>query len=152
MKQAVRILSAVFLALALLAGLFAGAVSIRARTLDKNIDTDNIGIFVPQGMANRYADPMKYSFDDFRIWEYRLNEREIKQIEADLPNGAWQKPTKEELDDVLSEFFLGDDPEKPEFSDEVYCCLPDNPESKSTRLLLVYDACQRTYFCVSMSI
>lgn len=152
MKQPVRILSAVFLALALLAGLFTGAVSVRARTLGKNIDTENIGVFVPQGMANRFADPMAFSFDDFRIWEYRLNDREIGKIEADLQNGAWQKPTKEELDDVLTEFFLGDDPEKPEFSDEVYCCLPDNPQSKGTRLLFVYDACQRTYLCVSMSI
>ena len=152
MKQTIKIISAIFLSLALLAGILAGAVSVRARTLSQNIDTDNIGIFVPQGMANRYTDPMAFSFDDFRMWEYRLNDREIADIEADLQNGAWQKPTKEELDDVLSEFFLGGLPEKPEFSDEVYCCLPDKPESRSTRLLLVYDACQHTYLCVSMSI
>lgn len=152
MKRAIKIISAIILSLALLAGLFAAVVSISARTLEKNIDTENIGIFVPQGMANRYADPMKFSFDDFRMWEYRLNDREVEEIEADLKKGTWQKPTKEELDDVLSEFFLGGLPEKPEFSDEVYCCLPDNPQSKSTRLLFVYDACQRTYLCVSMSI
>lgn len=152
MKRAIKIISAIMLSLALLAGIFAGAVSVSARTLSQNIDTENIGVFVPQGMANRYADPMKFSFDDFRMWEYRLNDREVEQIEADLQNGVWQKPTKEELDDVLSEFFLGGLPEKPEFSDEVYCCLPDNPQSKSSRLLFVYDACQHTYLCVSMSI
>ena len=152
MKRAIKIISAIMLSLALLAGIFAGAVSVSARTLSQNIDTENIGVFVPQGMANRYADPMKFSFDDFRMWEYRLNDREVEQIEADLQNGVWQKPTKEELDDVLSEFFLGGLPEKPEFSDEVYCCLPDNPESQSSRLLFVYDACQHTYLCVSMSI
>lgn len=152
MKQATKIISAIFLSLALLVGLFAGAVSVRARTLEKSIDTETIGIFVPKGLANRYADPLKFSFDDFRMWEYRLNDREVEEIEADLKKGTWQKPTKEELDDVLSEFFLGGLPEKPEFSDEVYFCLPDYPQRKSTRLLFVYDACQRTYLCVSMSI
>lgn len=152
MKRAIKIISAIMLSLALLAGIFAGAVSVRARTLSKNIDKADVGIFVPQGMANRYAAPMKFSFDDFRMWEYRLNDREVEEIEADLKKGTWQKPTKEELDDVLSEFFLGGLPEKPEFSDEVYCCLPDNPQSKGTRLLCVYDALKRTYLCVSMSI
>lgn len=152
MKRTIKIISAVFLSLAFLAGLLAGAVSISARTLSQNNDTESIGVFVPKGMANRYTDPMAFSFDDFRMWEYRLNDREIADIEADLQNGAWQKPTKEELDDVLSEFFLGGLPEKPEFSDEVYFFLIDAPQSKSTRLLLVYDACQRTYLCVSMSI
>lgn len=152
MKRWIKRLSVILLTLILFVGVFAGAVTVRARTLEKNIDTESIGIFVPQGMANRYADPMKFSFDDFRMWEYRLNDREIKQIEADLQNGVWQKPTKEELNDLLSEFFLGGLPEKPVFSDEVYCCLPDNPESRSTRLLLVYDASERIYLCVSMSI
>ncbi|MGN1442340.1 MAG: hypothetical protein ACI4XE_00720 [Acutalibacteraceae bacterium] len=152
MKRAIRIISAVFLALSLVAGFFAATVSVRARTLGKNIDTENIGVFVPEGMANRFADPMAFSFDDFRMWEYRLNDREVERIEDDLQNGVWQKPTKEELDDVLSEFFLGGLPEKPEFSDEVYFCLPDNPQSKGTRLLFIYDASERTYLCVSMSI
>lgn len=152
MKRFIKSLSVIFLSLLLLAGVFAGFVSVRARLLDRNIDTGNINIFIPKGVANRYADPMALSFDDLRIWEYRLNDREVREIEADLLNGVWQKPTKEELNDVLSGFFLGDDPERPEFSDEVYFCLPDNPQSKGTRLLFVYDACQRTYLCVSMSI
>ena len=152
MKRAIKIISAIMLSLALLAGILAGAVSVRARTLSKNIDKADVGIFVPQGMANRYADPMKFSFDDFRMWEYRLNDREVEQIEADLQNGVWQKPTKEELDDVLSEFFLGGLPEKPALSDEVYICLPDDLSGEGIRLLFVYDACEHMYLCVSMSI
>ena len=37
MKQAIKIISAIILSLALLAGFFAGAVSISARTLEKTL-------------------------------------------------------------------------------------------------------------------
>lgn len=152
MKRFIKNLSVIFLSLILLVGVVTAVVSVRIRSLDKNIDTDNIGIFVPKGLANRYADPMALSFDDFRMWEYRLNDREVRRIEADLQNGVWQKPAKEDLDDVLSEFFLGGLPEKPVLSDEVYTCLPDDLPGKGIRLLFVYDACEHTYLCVSMSI
>ena len=152
MKRLIIKLSVSLLSLILLAGVATAVVSVRARSLDKNIDTDNIGIFVPKGLANRYVDPMALSFDDFRIWEYRLNDREIAEIETELQNGAWQKPTKEDSEEVLSEFFLSGLPEKPALSDEVYICLPDDLSGGGIRLLFVYDACEHMYLCVSMSI
>ncbi|MGN1194632.1 MAG: hypothetical protein ACI4SB_04045 [Acutalibacteraceae bacterium] len=152
MKRVIKIVSVVFLSLILLVGVFAVTVTLSARTLEKNIDTDSIDIFVPKGLANRYTDPMSFSFDDFRIWEYRLNDKEVRQIEADLENGIWQKPTQEEFEDVLSEFFLYGGPEKPEFSNEVYYCPVDSFPGKGHRTLFVYDAFNRIYRCVTMCI
>lgn len=152
MKRTIKIVSVVFLSLTLLVGVFAATVTLRARTLEKNMDTDSIGIFVPKGLADRYTDPLAFSFDDLRIWEYRLNDKEVGQMEADLKTGIWQKPTQEEFDDVLSGFFLDGLPEKPEFSDEVYYCPVDSFPGKGYRTLFVYDAFNRIYRCVTMCI
>lgn len=148
MKRTMKMVSVVFLSVILLVA----TVTLRARTLEKNMDTDSVGIFVPKGLANRYTDPMALSFDDMRIWEYRLNDKEVRQMEADLQTGIWEKPTKEEFDDVLSEFFLSGLPEKPEFSDEVYYCPVNSFPGKGHRTLFVYDAYNRIYRCVTMSI
>ena len=39
---------------------------------------DNAPVYTPWGVANNYTDIMGISIDEHRIWEYKLNDEEVK--------------------------------------------------------------------------
>lgn len=164
MKRRTKVLLSVCAVLILTAGIFISAVEINARILAKNINTVNV--CVPKGLADKYWDYMFYSFDDHRIWEYSLNAEEAAAVEAELNNGKWKKPTKEEYDTIISVFFtIYPDSIKPEkMTDNVFYCLYNDLSGEFVEIkseiplrgakspLFVYDVTQKTYWCVAKEI
>lgn len=77
---------------------------IKPRIVSINSKVSNTSIYIPRGIADKYKDYLMFSFDDYRIWEYELNSKEISMVETDLDNNIWLKPTKKQYDDIIDVF------------------------------------------------
>lgn len=82
---------------------------IRVNTKDfndrlKSYDTE---VFVPEGRADRYKELAVALFQDWEIYEYRLESEEIAEIEKELNNGFWVKIDVEDKEYFLRDYFYG---------------------------------------------
>lgn len=141
-------------------------IAIRPRVLNNNINIEKDLIFIPSGVANKYHDNMIFSFDDYRIWEYRLNNKEVTAIQGELNGDIWKRPSAQEYADIIAVFFeFGSEQNTPvNLTDDVYYCLFDDGadtfidiNSDNTLLgwhreLFLYDVSQKTYWCVARGI
>ena len=132
--------------------------TVNNRILENNLKHENIEIFIPTGMANRYKDLMKMSFDDQRIWEYHLNFEEIKQMKQELNKGVWKEFNN--YAEKSAKVYFSDEHWPKNLSDELYFCMYSSRLDEivyfSTpgfhRYLFLYDATNYVYYCVSKTI
>lgn len=114
---------------------------------------------MPSGVSDSYKDIMKMSFDDGRMWHYRLKGKQAASIAGELENGIWQQVNR---NDDFSFFFRAFE-HPPELTDTTYYCIYDvtlnefYPFSEDRilgiyRLLFLYDTASNDYFCFSVSI
>lgn len=152
-----------FIIIVLIFALVLNTFLIKPRILSKWMDLDYFTFYVPGGMAEKYHDCMFFSFDDHRIWEYKLNKREVKAIEEDLNNGIWKKAAKEEYAGIIRSlyfdydsdiditediyYFLFDD-----ISEEYVYAEPDGLPVGGHNELFIYDTAQKIYLCIALSI
>ncbi len=138
---------------------------ISPRTVRKNVDTENITVFIPKGMANHFHDYMYDSFDDQRVWKYKLSKREAAAIKNELNNGIWKEVDAEAVDEITGVFFDLVGVNKPDnLTQNVYYCIfddaldnfidinGDNAILGWHRDLFLYDSLNDLYWCVAMGI
>ena len=127
---------------------------------------DNAPVYTPKGVANNYTDVMGISIDEHRIWEYKLNNKEVKILNDEINNGYWTKATKEEYGEIRERFFVvNSDNLAPEtMTENIYYCLirPSTNEVFKAleddvllgwhRYIFIYDFETEMYWCVSMSV
>ena len=113
--------------------LIAGSVSfvIKPRIVSVNTEVINNSIYIPKGIADKYKDYLKFSFDDDRIWEYELNSEELDMVEADIDNGIWLNPTKRQFDDIIDVFlehssYIKKSDDSSENYNGIFYCIYDN--------------------------
>lgn len=147
----------------IVAGIF-NLFIIQPRILSKNFKEINSLIFIPQGIADQYKDYMMFSFDDYRIWEYNLTEKETALLQAELDNGIWQTPTQEEFQEITGQYFNfiydGNTSEGlSENCEDFYYCLYNSvsdqfikPDEGWAQMLFLYDTVNNKYVCVFFSI
>jgi len=154
-----KVLCGVFVALALLVAVVVVYTTVDSRTLKNTLaHFQDIEIFAPLGMADEYEDLARFTFDDHRIWKYKLNRKEAEQMSEELKNSYWF----EFSDDVKkeTEFYLTDEKWYEDLSDEVYCCLyctyhnifVDFSDEGLVSFLFLYDALNQEYYCVYITI
>lgn len=158
MKKLLRGIFIAFVALAVLVGGIFIYSTVDNRTLKNTIKDYDVEIFAPLGMADEYEDLARFTFDDHRIWKYKLNRKEAEQMSEELKNSYWF----EFSDDVKkeTEFYLTDEKWYEDLSDEVYCCLyctyhnkfVDFSDEGLVSFLFLYDALNQEYYCVYITI
>ena len=122
-------------------------------------------IYVPHGIANTYTDLLGPSIDEHKIWNYKLNSFEKKELEKELDNGIWNKTNTEAISEIDYFFKVNLVSYLPEnISENSYYCIYDFSlkrfidinENVSMlgwhRVLFVYDKGNAEYYCVSKSI
>ena len=131
---------------------------LNCRNLSKQFKDEEISIYIPSGIADDCTDAMKMSFDDGRIWHYRLKGKQAASIAGELENGIWQQVDR---NDDFSFFFRAFE-HPPELTDTTYYCIYDvalndfcsfSQESAlgTHHLLFIYDSGSNDYFCFSVS-
>lgn len=154
-----KTLCAIFIALAVLTVAVTAYTTVDNRTLKNTLSHfTEIDVFVPSGMANEYEDLVPMTFDDHRIWKYKLNKKEAAEMTEELKNSCWLEFSDAER--AKADFYIPDEKWRESFSEETYYCLFDtlNDEFVSfgswvmPRFLFVYDAVNQEYCCVSVTI
>lgn len=142
--------------------LLISAALLNNHILSNNFKNENIEIFIPSGIANKYRDAMVMSFDDLRTWTYSLNRKENEIISEEILSAPWKKLGKGF--ERNAKFYFTDDYWPENMSDSLYYCLYDLRLNEFIyfdsdvaflgwhRLLFLYDADNYKYYCVSMSI
>lgn len=131
---------------------------LNCRNLSKQFKDEEISIYIPSGIADDYTDAMKMSFDDGRMWHYRLKGKQAASIAGELENGIWQQVNR---NDDFSFFFRAFE-HPPGLTDTTYYCIYDvalndfcsfSQESALGihHLLFLYDSGSNDYFCFSVS-
>lgn len=159
-KKKIIVLS--FLCVLLLAAFVLNAFVTGPRTLRQNTLTDGL-IYVPKGLADVFTDELVFSFDDDRMWIYKLNEKETNAVEQDLKNGVWKKATKQNYEDIRGVYldFGGRKREVDGLSNDYknwYICFFDKKDKRFIDLkreniypyhseLFIYDTQSKTYVC-----
>lgn len=127
---------------------------------------DNPPVYTPKGIATNYTNYMPISIDEYKIWEYRLNNKEVKIINNEINNGCWTKATREEYEEIKERFFRYNlDVVVPEaMTENIYYCLcrpstnevlkilEDNVLLGWHRYLFVYDFETEMYWCVAQKV
>lgn len=142
----------------ILCGLYFKFFTINSRNLSKQFKDEEISIYIPSGIADDYTDAMKMSFDDGRMWHYRLKGKQAASIAGELENGIWQQVNR---NDDFSFFFRAFE-HPPQLTDTTYYCIYDvalndfcsfSQESALGihHLLFLYDSGSNDYFCFSVS-
>lgn len=121
-----------------------------------------ISVFYPDGIADKYKGINVVSTnEEHRIWKFKLDNKEINEMNNDLLNGIWQTILSENLNYIYEVYF-----EKELFdydeSDEVYYCIYDLKSEKyktiythdtilfgQKNLLFVYNKTTSEFYCVS---
>lgn len=153
-----KVLLGIFIALALLLAVVAVYTTVDSRTLKNSLERGNIEIFVPSGMANEYENLLAMTFDDHRIWKYKLSGKEAEKMTEELKNSYWLEFSAYEKDEA--EFYLPDGKWYEGFSEEVYYCLYDTVDkgfvsfgaSALPRFLFVYDVLNLEYYCATVTV
>lgn len=123
-------------------------------------------VYMPNGVANAYTDYMGISIDEYKVWEYKLNHKEIKKLNNEINNGYWIKATKEEYEEIKETFFRYNSKNViPEvMTENIYYCLyrpstnevfkilEDNVLLGWHRYIFIYDFETEMYWCVSRKV
>ncbi len=155
MKKA---LLGIFIALTVLIAAVAIYTTVDNRILRNTVEHYNTEIFVPSGMADEYDDLLAMTFDDHRIWKYKLNSKEALKMTEELKKSCWLELSGNEKDEA--KFYLPDGKWYEDFSEEVYYCLYDTVDKEFVsfgervlpRFLFVYDSVNQEYYCVSVAV
>ena len=155
MKKILRSILIFFIVTAVLAGGIFAYTTVDSRTLKNTMKSYNIEVFVPSGMANEYEDLLAMTFDDHRIWKYRLTDTEAAQITENLKNGIWKK-LPDDAGKYL-EWYLPDGCGPETLDGEIYFCAYRAHRNEfdaidttaPPRFLFLYDAENQMYYCVS---
>lgn len=123
---------------------------------------DNAPVYTPWGVANNYTDIMGISIDEHKVWEYKLNDKEVKILNNEINNGYWTKATIEEYKEIKERFFDNATPEA--MTENIYYCLfraatnevfkilEDNVLLGWHRFIFIYDFEPEMYWCVAKSV
>lgn len=106
-------------------GIVLSLISLNNRNFGNKIDNYDIKVFVPDGLADKYKNLMPLSLESWEIFEYKLDNEDIKAIEEELNNGYWAKSEKEDSEYFLRDYFYPPELNKEwqkdfQLSDEVY--------------------------------
>ncbi len=154
-----KVLLGISIALIVLVAAVTVFITVDNRTLKNTLAYfPDIEIFVPSGMANEYEDLVSCTFDDHRIWKYKLNSKEAEEMNEELKNSYWFEFSDYEKQEAG--FYLPDEYWRSAFSQEVYYCLYNTVDDKFVslsipgvhRFLFIYDVPNQDYYCVSMTI
>lgn len=127
---------------------------------------DNAPVYMPKFVANNYTDYLGISIDEYKIWEYKLNDKEVKILNNEISNGYWTKATREEYEEIKETFFrYNSDNVVPEaMTENIYYCLYKPSTNEVLKILedsvllgwhryfFIYDFETEMYWCVSMSV
>ena len=153
-----KTLCAIFIAMAILVSAVAVYTIVDNRTLKNTLSYfPEIDIFVPSGMANEYENLVSFTFDDHRIWKYKLNSKESEEMNEELKNSHWSEFTDNEKQEAVL-YFPGEH-RFDSFSEETYYCLYSTVDGKFVsfngpgvpRFLFIYDVPDQEYCCVSLT-
>lgn len=97
--------TAVIIAVLILLSVAFGTVYMNTRDFGRRTEGDDIEIFIPEGYADRYKELSLSTFQDWEIYEYRLDSEEIAEIEKELDNGFWAKIDGEDKEYFIRDFF-----------------------------------------------
>lgn len=97
--------TAVIIAVLILLSVAFGTVYMNTRDFGRRTEGDDIEIFIPEGYADRYKELSLSPFQDWEIYEYRLDSEEIAEIEKELDNGFWAKIDGEDKEYFIRDFF-----------------------------------------------
>ena len=155
-----KTLCAIFIAMAILVAAVAVYTIVDNRILKNTLSYfTEMKIFAPSGMADEYESLLPMTFDDHRIWKYKLSKKEAEKMTEELQNSCWLEFS--EYAKAEAEFYLTDAKWYDDFSDEVYYCLYDTVDEEFVsfgvasgvpRFLFVYDTVNQEYYCVSATI
>ena len=165
MKKPVKIVLSLFAALIFLLCAVVITVDVRSKTLSANFELENVSVFVPKGIADNYEDPMLFSFDDARIWNYKLSKSQVTEIEGQLENQPWQKLNKADFENytsILYNMLTFETIPKLDYSDTYLCSydfkqhdfakINSGDEYDFGSLLLLYCSKTNDYYAFVMSI
>lgn len=127
---------------------------------------DSAPVYTPSGVANNYTDLMGISIDEYKIWEYKLNDKELEILNNEINNGYWNKATIEEYEEIKEMFFRYnlDNITPEEMTENIYYCLyrPSTNEVFNIlegnvllswhRNIFIYDFETEMYWCVSKQV
>ena len=125
MKRKTKNIIIAFTVLIIVISVVITLISLSNRNLGNKIKNYGIEVFVPDGLADKYKDLIPLSLESWEIYEYKLNNEEIKAIEEELGNGYWSKIKKEDSEYFLRDYFYPSVLDKEwqkdfQLSDEVY--------------------------------
>ncbi len=101
MKRKAKIIIAVFSVLIIAFSLF----MMMPRSLSHRTENCDIKVFLPQGNTNKYKELSASFFQDWEIYEYRLTDEEIAEIEKELNNGYWAKIDSDDKKLFVHDYF-----------------------------------------------
>lgn len=104
MKKAKNIII-VFAVLIIVISVVLSLISLNNRNFGDKIENYDIEVFVPDGLADKYKNLTPLSLESWEIYEYKLDNEEIKAIEEELDNGYWSKLKKEDIEYFLRDYF-----------------------------------------------
>lgn len=125
MKRKTKNIIVIFAVLIIIISAVLTLISLNNRNFGNKIDNYDIKVFVPDGLADKYKNLIPLLFESWEIFEYKLDNEEIKVIEEELDNGYWAKLEKEDSEYFLRDYFyppkLNKEWQKDfQLSDEVY--------------------------------
>ena len=125
MKRKTKNIIIAFTVLIIVISVVITLISLSNRNLGNKIKNYGIEVFVPDGLADKYKDLIPLSLESWEIYEYKLDNEEIKAIEKELDNGYWTELEKEDSEYFLRDYFYPPILDKEwqkdfQLSDEVY--------------------------------
>lgn len=125
MKRKAKNIIIVFAVLIIVISVVLTLILLSNRNFGNKIDNYDTKVFVPNGLADKYKDLIPLSLESWEIYEYKLDNEEIKAIEKELDNGYWTELEKEDSEYFLRDYFYPPILDKEwqkdfQLSDEVY--------------------------------
>ena len=84
MKRKAKNIIIVFAVLIIVISVVLTLISLSNRNFGNKIDNYDTKVFVPNGLADKYKDLIPLSLESWEIYEYKLDNEEIKAIEKEL--------------------------------------------------------------------
>ena len=125
MKRKAKNIIIVFAVLIIVISVVLTLISLSNKNFGNKIENYNIEVFVPDGLADKYKNLNPLSLESWEIYEYKLDNEEIKVIEEELDNGYWSKLKKDDSEYFLRDYYYPSILDKEwqkdfQLSDEVY--------------------------------
>ncbi len=90
MKRKTKVILIALAFLIFTCGLF-HVICANTKNFNDRLENCDIEVFVPEGNADKYKELATSLFQDWEIYEYRLTDEEIAEIEKEVDNGYWAK-------------------------------------------------------------